>query len=266
MNFIKQFFVQNKQEQQEQEDHPPSYENACESFNTNDKVILINKKSLKDARDSIINYKHQVILQEIKSSIIDTIKRYKIIRYIIGIIVKESFEERIKVFSLNKNIMEYYDFNREFCRSACIFVIVKNEKEKSDLINFLSNNDFIKTYSIIDKNKPLIKFYYNIRIIKNDPLFKDISSVICESYPLFFNYESLYKNNELLLLEAYNQNVDHELIAQLKKMIYEESQAGKDTITWEIAELEFYFEFFKFNQTFGDLNLSINGKNIDVSW
>lgn len=267
MNRIKNFFNNSADPEK-----PPPYdftENANEHSEKGS--VVINRQKLKEIRDNSINTRNAEIIQEI-SSIIKKCINDKIIRIVISFLTSPVIKDDLnfKIHSIESKLnLEITKYNK-FCSCNFILVILHSEQDKNNIIQIISDVKLIREsvypIEIIFDNIYDDKFFngeslndkYNLNIDKN---------IFHNSIEMFFSYEKLKANNNTELVKIYNKIINNSnIIKILQDKIIDSASKGRNNLIYTIPKAEFYYEYFKYNNTFEDIEIIIEGDTLFFLW
>lgn len=272
MDFIKKIFDSNSESEK-----PPPYE-FNEIKQDIEKRSKINRKLLNDLSGNTMITRQSKITEEIQNVIRDGIKN-KFNRFVITSFVSSLVTSEIgHQIEIVRNEIRFGDgdeqhlMDREHIETTIIFVIVNNEKERKSLMSHLIDLDFVKPYIM---GKPLSMMIFNSTLdIKIAGQLKSIKEKYKLSneheFPiitLFYSYDKLKSNDDTKLTVSYDNVINEsKIITKLEDSILKSATRGCNFFTYTDEHAEFYYEYFKYNKTFDDLEMEIKSNKLTFSW
>lgn len=269
MSLLRKLFKkQNSGENFERESPPPYDDDGNYNPDGKKRSSVISKQDLDNITKTVSQERNQKIFNEIDKIIKESISNDKIIRYVINIaVVNENEDIKSKGFYITSRRVNVKFFSsdlydRDYCEAKFIQINVANESVLQCLSDYLLST-YLKGY-VVDPDV-LENMYEELttEVISSD----DIACYTKSAIKLLFSYESINRYSDLELMNLYNKIFKFDLVVKnFKDQLVQSANNESRTFIYESSLAEFYYEYFRFHKTFGDINLSVKSNKLIFSW
>lgn len=275
MEFVKKILNKKPNESVESTSPPPYEFNDIKKVPEFEKTqAVISRKYLKELSSEYSNGQF-IKLSEILQQMIEKSIEEAIIKIIISVITSRvplSSNYEIEKETSKSNYSNNKKNNRGFCSVTHIAIYVNDDQNKNGLIDLISNQDYVKNYSIIpEKITDVSKFKM---LHTND----DHRKKIMDKYGLndeepfnyfvmFYNYENLQYSANTKFVELYdNMITKSDIVTKLQDELVKVATSGCNSYKYKDDKAEAYYEYLKYYKIFSDLDISVKDNELILSW